>query len=238
MKILLLEHNVSINNLITKRLNERDYCIDTFFNAQDALKSIDNSYSCFILGIKNSNAAKSLKLLKSVRDFYPTTPVVMLHVENDLDTKVIKRAYEEGCDDFLKKPFLIDELETKISKLLNIRNDTVSLGHQCTFDFTTRTLNVGSIKKRFSKKEARLLGVLFSHQNSVVSLETIKAIVWEGEYASLDSIRSLIRRLRQRIPLKCIETLIDIGYILKIDSPKHRNIISHENYKNLNFISA
>lgn len=238
MKILLLENNIHINTMITKRLLSKGYSVDSFFNATEAFAAVDNNYTCFILGINTPLFPKSLKMLRAIKDYYPKTPVIMLHVDGELDIKVLQSAYRSGCDDFLKKPFLMEELETKIAKLLNIRHDTVTLGAKCSFDFSTGLLCVGGVKKHFSKKERRLFGVLYSNKETIVSFETIKAIVWEGEPATLDSIRSLIRRLRQKFPFKCIETIVDSGYILKLGDFKHHNVITHERYDRRHFISA
>ena len=212
MKILLLEDNARLNATITKRLEAKGYVIDSFTDGKEAYDAMDNGYGCYILDI-NVPSLDGIEILKNVRDFYHETPVII--ISSSVELEVIKDAYSYGCNDFLKKPFFIDELEIKIEKLCNIRHDIVDLGHNCQFDFKTSLLRIGSDEEHLSRKEKLLLNVLISEKGKVVSFDKIQAMVWEGNFASLDSIRSLMRRLRKKIPFECIETVVDVGYILR-----------------------
>ena len=212
MKILLLEDNARLNATIVKRLEAKGYKIDSFSDGKKAYDAIDNGYGCFILDI-NVPSLDGIELLKKVRDFYHETPVVIM--SSSVELEVIKDAYNYGCNDFLKKPFFIDELEIKIEKLCNIRYDIVDLGKNCQFDFKTSLLRIGESEEHLSRKEKLLLNVLISEKGKVVTFDKIQAMVWEGNFASLDSIRSLMRRLRKKIPFECIETVVDVGYILR-----------------------
>ncbi|MEZ7933567.1 MAG: response regulator transcription factor [Sulfurospirillum sp.] len=212
MKILLLEDNARLNATIVKRLEAKAYSVDSFIDGQEAYDALDNGYTCFILDI-NVPSLDGIEILKQIRDFYPETPVII--ISSSVELEVIKDAYSYGCNDFLKKPFFIDELEIKIEKLCNIRHDIVDLGHDCQFDFKTSLLRIGSTEEHLSRKEKLLLNVLISEKGKVVTFDKIQAMVWEGNFASLDSIRSLMRRLRKKIPFECIETVVDVGYILR-----------------------
>ncbi len=212
MKILLLEDNQRLNATIVKRLEAKGHKIDAFVDGKEAYNALDNGYMCFILDI-NVPSVDGIEILKRIRDFYQETPVIIISSSVELD--VIRDAYNYGCNDFIKKPFFIDELEIKIEKLCNIRNDIVDLGHECQFDFRTSLLRIGEDEEHLSRKERLLLNVLITEKGKVVSFDKIQAMVWEGNFASLDSIRSLMRRLRKKIPFECIETVVDVGYILR-----------------------
>ena len=106
-------------------------------------------------------------------------------------------------------------MEIKIEKLCNIRRDIVHLGEQCCFDFKSSLLKIGEHEEHLSRKEKLLLSLLIGEKGKVVTFDKIQAMVWEGNFASLDSIRSLMRRLRKKIPFECIETVVDVGYILR-----------------------
>lgn len=229
MKILLFEPDTFMCKSISKQLLSKGYTVDTFEEINHALNAIDNGYSFFMIEMSHA-PTQSLDMLKSIKDYYPSTPIMMLYFGEFFDISALKKAYMYGCDDVLKKPFLMDELETKMSKLLNIRHDSVTFAPKCSFNFSTGLLSVGAFKKYFSKKEKRLFSLLFSHKESVVSFETIKAMVWEGESVSLESIRSLIRRLRQKIPFHCIETIVDTGYSLKLNTLNLNNVIMKKNH--------
>ena len=212
MKILLLEDNQRLNETLVKRLQAKGYKVDAFMDGKEAYEALDNGYMCFILDI-NVPRLDGIEILKKIRDFYQEAPVIIISSSVELET--IKDAYNYGCNDFIKKPFFIDEIEIKIEKLCHIRNDIVNLGHGCLFDFHASILQIGDLKEHLSRKERLLLNTLISEKGKVVSFSKIQAMVWEGHFVSLDSIRSLMRRLRKKIPFECIETVVDVGYILR-----------------------
>lgn len=212
MKILLLEDNARLNATIVKRFEAKGHKVDSFIDGKKAYAAIDNGYACFVLDI-NVPSLDGIELLKKIRDFYRETPIII--ISSSVELEVIKDAYNYGCNDFLKKPFFIDELEIKIEKLCHIRHDIIHLSDVCSFDFQASLLKVGDVEEHLSRKEKLLLNVLISEKSKVVTFDKIQAIVWEGNYASLDSIRSLMRRLRKKIPFECIETVVDVGYILR-----------------------
>ena len=213
----MLENNGRLNSDIVKRMKAKGYAIDSFKDGKEAYRMIDEGYACFILEM-HTPSLNGIEVLRKIRDYYPETPVVMMNVHGDVELKIVKDAYNYGCSDFIKRPFSMEELEIKIEKLCNIRRDIVQLNAQCYFDFKASILKIGSMEKRFSRKESLLLSVLISEKGSVASFEKIKAIVWEGNVVSLESVRSLIRRVRKKLPDKSIETIVDTGYILRTDA--------------------
>ena len=118
MKILLLEDNVKLNSTIKKRLELKDYQIDAFIDGQEAYDAIHNGYSCFVLDINVPNI-DGIKILKKIREQYIDTPVIIISASVELE--LIKESYDFGCNDYLKKPFFIDELEIKIQKTMHYR---------------------------------------------------------------------------------------------------------------------
>lgn len=236
MKILLLENNFGIYSAITKSLLAKGHKTDVFFSVKDALEAIDNGYACYILA-GHSNMAYSMEILKKIRNFYPEVPIIMINLQEECDLQSLKDAYMYGCSDFIKKPFLIEELEVKIEKLCHVRNDFINIGPKCQFNFKTSMLNTGNNEKHFSRKESLLFSVLYSNKNSIVSFETIKAFVWGGQYVSLESIRSLIRRIRKKIPFSCIETIVDAGYVLRYTLPIAKQL-SIQEIKDTRYIAS
>jgi len=212
VKILLLEDNARLNATIVKRLEAKGYRVDAFMDGRKAYEALDSGYMCFILDINVPNL-DGIELLKKIRDFYRETPVII--ISSSIELEVIKDAYNFGCNDFLKKPFFIDELEIKIEKFCNIRHDIVNLSEACCFDFKSSLLRVGEHEEHLSRKEKLLLNLLISEKGKVVTFDKIQAMVWEGNFTSLDSIRSLMRRVRKKLPFECIETVVDVGYILR-----------------------
>ncbi|QKE27342.1 two-component system response regulator [Arcobacter acticola] len=212
MKILLLEDNKKLNETITKRLKMKGYNLLTFTDGAQAFEAVSDGFSCFILDINVPNI-DGIKILKKIREYYPTLPVIIISASVELD--VIKQAYDFGCNDFLKKPFFIDELEIKIEKLCKIQNDEIFFDENCCFDFKSSVIKMNDKEIRLTKKEKLLMNLFLTKKNQVISYESIENYVWEGNFASLESIRSLIRRVRKVIDKEYIQTVVDTGYIFK-----------------------
>ena len=174
MKILLLEDNQKLNEAITKRLKLKNYTVESFMDGAKAYERITEGFSCFILDINVPNV-DGINILKKIREYYDVIPVIIISASVELD--VIKQSYDFGCNDYLKKPFFIDELEIKIEKLL--------------------------------------MNLFLSKKNQVITYSTIENYVWEGSFVSLESIRSLIRRVRKILNKEFIQTVVDTGYIFK-----------------------
>ncbi len=212
VKILLLEDNKRLNETIVKRLEIKGFEVHSFVDGEEAYNAIDNGYICFILDI-NVPSLDGTELLKRIREYNMDTPVIIISSTVELD--VIKNSYSYGCNDYLKKPFFIDELEIKIEKLCHFDKDIIEITKNYKFNFKDSLLEIDGKSEHLSRKERLLLNLLLAQRGKVVSFDTIQAIVWEGNYASIDSIRSLVRRVRKKIPIDCIETAVDVGYFLK-----------------------
>lgn len=214
MKILLLEDNVKLNTTIKKRLELKGYKVYSFIDGQEAFNNITEGFSCFILDINVPNI-DGIKILKKIREYYTEIPVIIISATVELD--IIKESYDFGCNDYLKKPFFIDELEIKVEKLCQIKSDVINFDENCYFDFKSSTITIDGITHRLTKKERLLMNLFLTKKNQVLSYEAIENYVWEGSFVSIESIRSLIRRLRKVVEKDYIETVVDTGYKFKVD---------------------
>lgn len=212
MKILLLEDNQKLNETITKRLRIKNYNVLSFVDGAEAYEKITEGFSCFILDINVPNI-DGIKILKKIRELYEMVPIIIISASVELD--IIKQSYDFGCNDYLKKPFFIDELEIKIEKLCSIKDKRIYFGENCYFDFISSLLFIDNKEIRLTKKEKLLLNLFLTKQNQIITYETIENYVWEGNFVTLDSIRSLILRLRKLLDRYYIQTVVDSGYIFK-----------------------
>jgi len=212
MKILLLEDNIKLNTTINKRLQMKGYQIDSFTDGQDALDAIENNYTCFLLDINVPNV-DGIKILQRIREYYHKVPVIIISASVELD--IIKKSYDFGCNDYIKKPFFIDELEIKIEQLCDIKTNLIQFDENSYLDYQSSTIIMDNKELRLTKKERLLMNLLISNKNKIVTYQEIENSVWEGDYVTSESIRSLIRRVRKIVDNKYIETIIDTGYIFK-----------------------
>lgn len=212
MKILLLEDNIKLNTTIKKRLEMKGYIIDSFLDGQDAYDAIENNYTCFLLDINVPNV-DGIKILKHIREYYTQVPIIIISASVELD--LIKKSYDFGCNDYIKKPFFIDELEIKIEQLCDIKMKLIQFDENSYFNFQSSTIILNDEEIRLTKKERLLFNLFINRKDKIVTYQEIENSVWEGDYVSSESIRSLIRRVRKILNNKYIETIIDTGYIFK-----------------------
>lgn len=210
MKILLLEDNKKLNSTIKKRLELKGYKVFSFEDGSKAYENITEGFSCFILDINVPNI-DGIRILKKIREYYKDVPVIIISASVELD--VIKKSYDFGCNDYLKKPFFIDELEIKIEKLCQIKDEKLQFDEGCYFDYKSSTLIIDSQTVRLTKKERLLMNLFLTKKEKVLTYAMIENYVWEGSFASIDSIRSLVRRLRKILQKEYIQTVVDTGYI-------------------------
>lgn len=210
MKILLLEDNKTLNETIKLKFEQNGHNIYAFTNGQDAYNSITDGYSCFILDINVPNV-DGIKILKKIREYYEDIPVIIISATVELD--IIKESYDFGCNDYLKKPFFIDELEIKVNKLCKVPKKDIKFDDNSFFCFDEKVLKIDNKNIELTQKETLLMNLFLQNKNSIVSYENIQNYVWEGEFSSMDAIRTLVRRLRKKLISSYIKSSTNRGYL-------------------------
>ena len=212
MKILLLEDNERLANLIVEALEQKKYHVSLFDDGKKALSSIDNGYDCFVLDI-NVPGLDGISLLKEIRSMDASTPAIIISANIELDT--IQDAYHKGCDEYMKKPFYMYELEMNIEKLCKPKVVVLKLANGYTYNMENETLFDGNLEEvKLAKKEILLLNLFAKNLGKNITFERIEQYVWEGELTTTENIRALIKRLRKKLPEETIENQGGIGYRL------------------------
>lgn len=215
MKILILEDNVRLCQLMKESLENENYKVDVFMDGDDALDAISNGYQCFILDI-NVPSLDGISILKTIRIYHSEIPVIIISANCELDK--IKLSYEVGCNDYLKKPFFMYELIQKVKKLCIIKKNTLDLGEGYFYTFSLNYLeNHKNEKIILAKKEILLLELLAQNEHRVVSYEDIEEYVWEGDPTTFINIRALVKRLRKKLPESAIKIIRGMGYSLGLN---------------------
>lgn len=213
MKILLLEDNDRLNKTIVKRFSAKGYHVDSFTDgslAKEAVKT--KKYNCYILDI-NVPSLNGIEVLKQIRSNDNTVPVVVISSSVELET--IRDSYQFGCDDYIKKPFFIDELEIKIEKLCEESIKEIEFYADSFYDSKAGVLIYPTYKEKLSKKEKILFDLFIKERGRVLTYKNILDFVWKKEDSNIDAVRSLVRRIRKKLPEDLIETIVDVGYLLK-----------------------
>lgn len=199
MKILLLEDDIPLNKSINDALTYSGYEVDTFFDGNDVIESLDTLYDLYIMDINVPNIS-GLELLNLIHNQNSQAKIIM--ISSNTDINIIKNAYNLGCIDYLKKPFHLEELRIKIQILfsnIDAKLQEITLKADATL----------------SKKEKRFLQLLIENKNSTITYQMIDELVYEGKTMSIDGLRALVKRLRIKLEDDIIKNVLDEGYTLK-----------------------
>ena len=210
MKILVLEDNLRLANLIKEALEEKKYHVDLFHDGKEALNVIDDGYDCFILDI-NVPGIDGLSYLKQIRIMNSVTPAIIISANVDLET--IQEAYTKGCDEYLKKPFYMYELETKVDKFCKKTTTLFILPENFSYNTSTEILlDSNNEEIKLAKKEILLMDLLAKNIDKIILFEQIEQTVWEGNFTTTENIRALVKRLRKKLPNNTIVSQGGMGY--------------------------
>ena len=211
MKILVLEDNERLSNVIKQTLNHECYCVDCYNDGEKAFEVLENGYNCFILDINVPNINGNT-ILQSIRQNHPTVPIIIISSHCDLEH--IKISYELGCDDYLKKPFYMFELIAKIKKYCASNYNYIQFNDTYKYDIKNHVLYKNMQEIEVTKKEILFLELFSKYLHRVVTYNEIEEYVWEGEETTFVNIRSMIKRLRKKIPYESISIVKGVGYSL------------------------
>ena len=216
MKILLLEDDALLSKILTKHLREK-YNTIPVYDGNSALDILEKEKFDLLILDSNVPGISGLELIKELRSYNDTTPIIMITAYQD--TIHLKSAFTHGCNDYIKKPFELDELDMRIkniSRTFNIeQNKLIPISKEICFD----ALNNQIIKKNshfsIAKKESEFLNYLVKNRNRSISKEELIQNLWSFENMPSDAtLRVYIRNLRSLIGKEAIITIRGMGYRL------------------------
>ncbi|HAC71000.1 MAG TPA: DNA-binding response regulator [Arcobacter skirrowii] len=211
MRVFLLEDDFSLNESIKDMLESESFLVDCFYDGKVALDSINSNYDLFILDIFVPNL-NGIELMYRIKKENSNSIVFIMSANIDIST--IEEAYKKGCDDYIKKPFNIQELLFKLKKY-NKSGELFKLEDELFFDLKLKKLTYKNIDIELTKKEKQFLNLLVDNRGSIVNYSLIEDVVYDREYKTIDAIRSLVKRLRKKLPKDIIFTNLDQGYYIK-----------------------
>ena len=221
MRILIVEDEKALCDAIARGLRHLDYSVDCCYNGQSALDAL--SFERFDLVVLDLNLpdADGMTVLKTLRETDSETKVLILSARGEVADKVA--GLDAGSNDYLKKPFHLDELAARIRSLTRrqfTQNDVVLTCGNLTFDTKARTACVGQEALALTRKETGILEHLMLNQGRPVSQEELLEHVWDRNANSFsNSIRvhmsSLRKKLRAALGYDPIRNRIGEGYVME-----------------------
>ncbi|MDR2790472.1 MAG: response regulator transcription factor [Campylobacteraceae bacterium] len=213
MKILVLEDNERLANLIKATLEQEGFKTDIFYDGEEALNAINNGYHCYVLDI-NVPSLDGISILDMIRLYHKETPVIIISSNHELEN--IQKAYEIGADDYLKKPFFNYELIQKIKKFCRpLAVSVINLTDGYVFNCENSRLydNKGS-EIPLAKKEILFFELFVKNRQRIVTFTEMEEYIWEGEETSTLNMHALIKRVRKKLPENAIKIVKGVGYAL------------------------
>jgi len=208
MRLMLIEDEYLLNKAIKTYLNSKNFEVESYL---DGLEAIDNLCNCFDLFIIDIDLPKitGIEILEHIREIYPNIPVIIISAT--IDMNMITKAYTKGCNDYLKKPFDIKELELKILAFTRNVSSEFELAQNLLYDKNTQIIKYNDEIISLTTHENKFLSLLTDNHKSTVKHEYIESAIWGIQTPHL---RQLVNRLRNKIPLDIIQNRIGEGYIL------------------------
>ena len=223
MKILIVEDEEMLNNIIAKRLHIENMTTDSCYDGETALQYIGtSSYDVIIMDIMMPKL-DGLSVVRQMRADNNRTPVLFLTAKDSLQNKVT--GLNEGGDDYLVKPFESDELVARLYALARRSNNPAQndlIAGPLTINRKSRTVIRDGQEINLTAKEFDLLYYLASNQNIVLTRQQILDHVWEYDYESYSNLIDVyIKDLRKKLDYgdpKLIKTVRGVGYVFKIEN--------------------
>ncbi|MDR1258287.1 MAG: response regulator transcription factor [Tannerellaceae bacterium] len=203
LKLLLLEKNASVGQLLCEYMQISDFRADMFTSTEDAYHAfIKEGYPICIISIEESTSEEDFTLVKRIRSVNPD--VILIFLATNPTMEVITQAYALGADDFVRKPFILEELQLRInaiirrSRNLDIQVKTCYRIGKYSLDTKKQTLSIGDTCNKITTKECDLLMFLCENMNNLVLREDILKTVWKNNsYYNARSMDVYITKLRR-----------------------------------------
>lgn len=221
MRLLLVEDNTSLATWLAKLLRGENYAVDVLEDAESVLMGADLAQYDIALIDLGLPGMSGLDLIREIRKRQQSISILILTARNELKSRV--EGLNLGADDYLTKPFEIEELEARIRALLRrshapSRNE-IAFG-PLRFDQTSRMFRTDESDLSLTPREAAVLEVLIRREGQAVSKERLL----EGTYGfedevNLSAIEVIIHRLRRKLEGSgvTVATLRGLGYLLRLD---------------------
>ena len=231
MKILIIEDEFNLAYAISSMLKTKKYDVEIKTDGEEGLEeALTDIYDLIILDVMLPHK-NGFEILKELKEEKINSKVLMLTAKNTIDDKMA--GFNGGADDYLTKPFHMEELLARVNVRLRKNNS----GESDSIELGDIILNVNSMelsnknedhKIKIIGKEFSLLELLMNNPNRVMEKEQLFVKIWgydtECDINTLEAYISFIRKklklVKSKINLKAIRNM---GYILEVDDEKIKN---------------
>ena len=215
-KILLLEDDLTLSETVVEFLQRHEFEVITAYDGEEASDLIyEQQFDLFLLDV-NVPLLNGFELLKQKRDDGVKTPAIYITSLNSIDS--LEDGYKSGCDDYIRKPFVLKELLFRVENILkrgffHESNPRVKIDENIEYDIESNLLFVESKQVGLNTKNSMLLKLFLQNQEKVISHERIYDTLWSYEETPSESaLRTYIKDLRKIIGKEKIVSIKKLGY--------------------------
>ncbi len=212
-RVLLLEDELGLSYAIKLLLEQNGFVVHTFETLESFLENYQflKPYDLLILDVTLPDG-DLIETLKMFPDILENTKAIIISA--DVSLQNMRRAFDIGATDFIKKPFDPEELLIRIERLFE-KNRIIEFGDGLRFDRIDNLLYKGSEIIHLTPNEERLLKLLLQNRKKYVPADVIAMEVWGDGEVPANNVAALVRRLRKKIGKDTIEYVKYKGYMIQ-----------------------
>ena len=217
MRILVIEDNIELAHWLQRNLRKEQYTVDWIDNGADADYALrSEKYNLVILDLALPRMS-GREVLQRLRARHDVTPVLVLTANNTIQSRVSE--LDEGADDYMAKPFEVEELEARIRMLLRRSSGQASPVIACgdlSYNTNTREFRIDQKPLSLTPRERAVLEVLVRKAGATVTKQALAQSLFSlDEDVSTDAIEIYVHRLRKKLEAGSarIMTLRGLGYL-------------------------
>ena len=215
-KILLLEDDANLNETVTEFLEEQGYEVVSVYDGYEAQEKLyESKYDLLLLDV-NTPGINGFDLLKESREGGVLTPAIFITSLDSVDD--LEKGFGSGCDDYIRKPFVLKELYIRVDTLLkrgffHESKERIKITNNIEYDIKNNELMIDGQTVSLGHKESMLLKLFMKTEGEVVAHERIYEHLWNyDEDPSDTALRTYIKNLRKMIGKEKIVSIKKQGY--------------------------
>ncbi|MBL4743790.1 MAG: response regulator [Cycloclasticus sp.] len=218
MYILLVEDDVSLSEALNKALSSEGFAVNCLPKGKQAIEAVKTELPDLLILDLGLPDIDGLDVLRAVRKVSKDLPVLILTARSSVEDKIT--GLDLGADDYLAKPFEVDELLARIRVIERRASSSKHAGltiGEVTLDTVSHQVFVSGAEVTVSRREFMLFKALMENAGRVLTKDSIESKLYSwGEEISSNTIEVHVHNLRKKLPKNFIQTLRGVGYIVKL----------------------
>lgn len=216
MRLLLVEDDRDLAKGLCESLRHESYSADAVFNGHDGLLAINSGDFDIVILDLGLPDIDGLSVLKQAKKINQELPILILTARDGIESKV--KGLDLGADDYLAKPFSIEELLARlrvIERRLGTHVTSVIEHNGLSLDTKAHTIFINEVEANFSRREYMIIKSLLESAGRIQSKEQLESKLYEwGEEVASNTIEVHISNIRKKLPKEFIKTVRGVGYVV------------------------